>query len=507
MTDQNLTGQTAATQPEPMPAPESNVDPAVNTPPKEKPKREYTVRDRILLAIALLIGFLWDRFVPSDYPLPLAGVFWLCYLVIFYILFWDRVRRNKAAWYVAGLAALLCVWNFLFDFRGEYGILTFPVIPCVMMAHAVFATGGYKLKEVGKIAVDWICGWFVKPFTAVPVFFGAFGSIVGSGKRSTLKRVLAGVGIALLIILTVLLPLLSGADMVFGYYLRQLSLNFSIGSFLFHFILVFGATMFFYSFLWNLGERKTIKFIDAGFKPVQLDRLVCGIVLGAVLAVYALFCAIQFVYLFAGAGLPDGLTYSEYAREGFWQLVVVAGINLALFGIFLQYTAKARWFSAMLAGLLAETAMLLVSAIRRLWLYVDAYGLTWLRLISAWFIVFLAVVLVLCAIRMVKEKLPLIAVCAMILLGWYTLLGYANPDALIVRYNLASAGDRNAWVRENIYELSFMSDNAMIVLLQSDISDVDLTEIASMHFSGDMNLSSWRAVKLAEEHGVRFWTP
>lgn len=497
MTDQDLTDQTIPTPIATEPAPVHDM------PPKQKPKREYTAKDRILLPIALLVGFLWDRLVPSDYPQAFAGIFWICYLVIFYILFWDRVKQNKVAWYVAGLSVLLCAWNFVFDYDSEYGTLTFPVIPCVLMAHAVFVSYGYKLKEVGWLAVEWICGWIIKPFTATHVFFGAFGSIVGSGKNSTLKRVLVGVGIAALIILTLVLPLLSSADMVFGYFLKQITLDFDIGSFIFHLFIVVVATMFFYSFLWNLGNGKTAKPQDTNFKPARFDLLICGIVLGAVLAVYALFCAIQFVYLFAGAGLPNGLTYSEYAREGFWQLVVVAGINLALFGIFLQYTKKTRWFSVMLAGLLAETALLLVSAIRRLWLYVDAYGLTWLRLFSAWFIVFLAVVLVLCAVRMVKEKLPLIAVCAMLLLGWYTLLGYANPDALIVRYNLAATENRDEWVRENSYELSQMSDDAKIVLLQSNLSDNVIADVIK-YLDDKPNLSSKQAIKLASERGLSF---
>jgi uncharacterized membrane protein YczE len=78
---------------------------------------------------------------------------------------------------------------------------------------------------------------------------------------------------------------------------------------------------------------------------------------------------------------------------------------------------------------------MLVSGFIRLGLYIDAYGLTWLRLISGWFIIYLAAAVVLCAVRMLKEKLPLIMICAMLLLGWYVVLGYANPDGLIARYN------------------------------------------------------------------------
>lgn len=55
--------------------------------------------------------------------------------------------------------------------------------------------------------------------------------------------------------------------------------------------------------------------------------------------VYALFCAVQVRFLFAGLltdgsiALPDGLTYSEYARSGFFQLLAVTAINVTLFGL------------------------------------------------------------------------------------------------------------------------------------------------------------------------------
>ena len=45
-----------------------------------------------------------------------------------------------------------------------------------------------------------------------------------------------------------------------------------------------------------------------------------------------MFCGIQIAVLFAGdvSALPEGMTYAEYAREGFFQLLLVSGINVAV---------------------------------------------------------------------------------------------------------------------------------------------------------------------------------
>lgn len=290
---------------------------------------------------------------------------------------------------------------------------------------------------------------------------GAAGSMGYGGKKTLIKKVLLGIALVLPLLL-VLLPLLSSADMVFGYYLDHIFQDFQFSAFLFHLVASLAGGVLLYSFLWNIGYGKA-KPIQR--KALQIDTLVACIVLGSVLALYTLFCAVQFTYLFAGAGLPEGMTYSEYAREGFAQIIVICGINLLLFGVFLQYGAGNRVVTALLVTLLGLSCVMLVSSFVRLRLYILTYGMTWLRLLSAWFIVYLAAVLALCAVRLLKEQLPLIGVSALLLLGWYTALGYANPDALIMRYNLQANDYSASWIADNRSYIAGMSDDAMLALL------------------------------------------
>ena len=104
--------------------------------------------------------------------------------------------------------------------------------------------------------------------------------------------------------------------------------------------------------------------------------------------VYALFCAVQVRFLFAGLltdgsiALPDGLTYSEYARSGFFQRLAVTTINVTLFGLVITLAPRTRMLNITLVALLALTAIILTSAALRLGLYINAYGLTWLRSLS-----------------------------------------------------------------------------------------------------------------------------
>lgn len=417
--------------------------PAEPAAPISREKRKISPLEQLLLPIALVIGILYDRLVFAPltddwyYFGALSGIFWLCYLVAFYAFFWKKIAKNRILWYIAGCSAALCLWNlvnlYVFgEWNSEFETLTILVIPCVLMAHTQFAAGNYKLKDAGKIALAWLRGWVIKPFTGLPALFEVTESLVSGGKSSTAKKAALGVGIALPLF-CIILPLLAGADKVFGFYLKQMVGDFYIGSFIAHSFVAILAFGLFYSFLWNVGFGPKNK--PAEKSASRLDPIVSCIVLGSVSLLYVLFCAVQFTYLFAGAGLPDGMTYSEYAREGFAQTVTVCALNLFIFGVFLQFGTRNKAVTGFLSALLGLTGIMLFSGFMRLWLYIDAYGLTWLRLLSAWFIIYLAVVIVLCAVRMLREKLPAIALCALILLGWYTVLGYANPDALVTRYN------------------------------------------------------------------------
>lgn len=475
---------------------EETAPPLTGEMPRQKSVRSYTPAERVLLPIALLVAVLFDRTMAAGwgdtYHISFfSAIFWLSFLVVYYACYWKKLKSNRSLWLVGGLTALLCIWNFLFDYRSAYGSVTFLVIPAVLMAHTQFLSGGYKLKEVGRIAIAWLLGWLIKPFSGIGVFFGAAGTLFIGEKKTLFRNILVAVCITLPLML-VLIPLLGSADMVFAYYMKQILWNFSVPALIGHLFLIAIALLLFYSFLWNIGQQDTIAGRGALIqKEFQIDNLISCIVLGSVTLLYLLFCFVQFTYLFAGAGLPGGMTYSEYAREGFAQMIVICAINLLIFGVFVQYGKRHRAVMILLYALLALTAVMLVSSFLRLALYIDTYGLTWLRLLSGWFILYLAVVLILCGVRVIKQTIPLIAVCAFLLLGWYVVLGFANPDAAIVRYNLRTSSDNHVlWVESNRSYVGQLSDNALLALRDEGVPEELIEGIAAAYKGKGYSLSS-----------------
>ncbi|MFC1414171.1 DUF4153 domain-containing protein [Streptacidiphilus sp. N1-12] len=162
-------------------------------------------------------------------------------------------------------------------------------------------------------------------------------------------------------------------------------------------------------------------------------------------ALFAAFIAVQLAVLFGGYSAvlrSTGLTYAEYARQGFWQLLTVTVLTLVVLALALRWAPRSAPRDPLLVrvtlGVLCLLALVVVaSALRRMDLYVGAYGLTRLRVSVAGTELWLGVVLVLLMaaglVRRGGRWLPR-AVVASAVLGVLVFAGI-NPDGLIAAQN------------------------------------------------------------------------
>lgn len=169
-------------------------------------------------------------------------------------------------------------------------------------------------------------------------------------------------------------------------------------------------------------------------------------------ALFLAFLAVQLRYLFGGAGLIEvtpGLTYAEYARRGFFELVATAAlvVPIILLADWAAAADRIRARSVLRATTLVLVVLLLgviASAAYRMRLYQTAYGLTELRLYVSVFIVWLTVLLgwlVLTVLRGRRERFAFGGIVAG--LACIAGLHLLNPHALIARVNIdrAAAGE------------------------------------------------------------------
>ena len=184
----------------------------------------------------------------------------------------------------------------------------------------------------------------------------------------------------------------------------------------------------------------------ADAQALSLGIVPVGTALGLVNLLFLVFVVIQLRYFFGGAELVQSatdLTYAEYARRGFFELVAASGLVLPfllgaerlLRDASREHQRTLRQLSGLLLALLG---VVMASALQRMRLYVAEFGLSETRLYATAFMIYLAGAFAWFAVTVLRGHWRRFAFGALVqgfaVLGGLHLL---NPDALIVRTNLA----------------------------------------------------------------------
>ena len=214
------------------------------------------------------------------------------------------------------------------------------------------------------------------------------------------------------------------------------------------------------------------------------------------------YIAIQSSYFFGGDKLilgDSGVTYSSYARKGFWDLLWVAFLALpflyfANWLLRFESEQKKRLFTLMAATMLGLILILEASAAHRMMIYVQAYNFTLHRLFSSWFMLFIVVALVLFTYHVLykQNKNFLYAVC-ITALCFISGLNIINPDRFVASYNLEWNTDNKL---PDLYYISRLSIDAYPVVIKH-YDSFDPQSEDTQHLLTRME----RDIKKYKEHG------
>ncbi len=198
------------------------------------------------------------------------------------------------------------------------------------------------------------------------------------------------------------------------------------------------------------------------------------IVLGSIVGVVGLFVALQLAYLFGGLDTQAdfGMTYSDYARRGYFELVAAAALAAGVLVVLeYQVTSRPRAYVAAAIALVGMTLVVLASAVLRLKLYQDAYGWTELRLYVAVSIGAMAAALATLAAFIATDRTRWLGhVMALIALVSLVSLNLIAPAAFVAERNIQRIIDpslvpRDGEVALDAAYLDVLSDDAVPVLV------------------------------------------
>ncbi|MGW2152453.1 DUF4153 domain-containing protein [Nonomuraea sp. NPDC001699] len=364
---------------------------------------------------------------------------------------------------VLGAAALPAVLRRMTPWTLAFGVTAYWLISMAavrdadwLVAILLVAGAGLGALAVSGAGAGWlgvIRGGVSVVLALGPVPWFLAGPIRKLTARRRIMPVLAGLGITVVLVLVFGL-LFASADAVFAAYVERLTSTPAWADSVPSRIFVFGFVAVLLAATVLVALRPVIDPVGPAHK-FGVSRSVWLVPLVSVNLLFSAFVAVQIRALFGGADWvlrTAGLTYAEYARQGFFQLVVVSVFVLgivAVAGGLLRTERGERWLLAVVLGVLCGlTMVVLASALHRMNLYTDAYGLSRLRIsvqATVWWLgALFALVLLAGAVRLAGRGsgwLPRTVVLVTGLgLGVFSLV---NPDLQVAQTQVEVRGVTN----------------------------------------------------------------
>lgn len=490
--------------------------PGDNQPPSSN---QNTARPLPILAVSLALGLLFDYLLYGKLP----GAGFLLYVVAIVVGALMVARSSQqpvpraAYWFLAlavGFAAMVAV-------RASFELTFMNVaLALFLLLLAVKELQGEDVRRFimeRYLSLSWLPMYFLGN---IGLFFSEwYRRRSGTTPAGMGSKVVRGTLMALPV-LAVFVLLFSSADLVFRKYVTELiNINISPETLVRSFLVVF-VTLGFGGAGWYMftKARKAEQQSDDA-KRTNLGSTEVRILLGSVNVLFLLFIIVQLVYLFGGQQniTSQDFTFAEYARRGFFELIVVAVISWLVVWMLdrtltssdatVQRTAK---FLSL--ALIVQVFLIMTSAFMRLVLYEQAYGFTTLRFYSHVFTVWLAVVFVLLLYKLFisrrEDRLAFsILVSALMFAGAVNVF---NPDAFIAKQNIdryATTGKVDAFYLD---QLSADAVPGMLPLLET--KDVEVAKIAANRFFWKLDRfertsATWQSFNIGRRSALKLLRP
>lgn len=373
----------------------------------------------IFTAVLLMAVFLFGKYQKISFQKS----WWLIILIGFFALM-PSIRESDFLTFLNVCAAL--------------GLL-------MLLAHQLAGTPAFVMK-----IIDYFALVFVVPFRmliraiATLLMIGQVHSSVKN--REIWLRIIKGVVMALPILI-ILGLLFSMADLAFSEFVNNIitiDISEHTAQYVALLIFAFVAGLSFLSYIYF--PKQTIQTLPEKTDDVVRSnkRIEVIVFLGLISALFLVFIIFQITYLFGGENniINAGFTYAEYARRGFWELLAVAMLSLLVLLASEKYAGaeskKDNHFTIPALILIAEVVIVIISAFKRLSLYIDTYGMTELRFYVAGFIILLLALFILLGVKFIKSKQEnffafgtLISVIAFLVI-----VNAINPDSFIIKSNI-----------------------------------------------------------------------
>ncbi len=320
------------------------------------------------------------------------------------------------------------------------------------------------------------------------IIFGMFGKLpksiasllaAKSQRKTSFGKALLGILLAIPVLMIVI-PLLISSDVAFAGFITSFFENISLTIFKVIVGLIITPFVIAYCFALKNSEKK--EYTPSKFSGI--DNTIVISFLSVISICYLAYLFSQLAYFFSAfkGFLPEGYEFnvSTYARRGFFEMSAIAAINfLIIFGALLLSIKKNKKMcmpSRLICLFISVfTLIIITTAISKMVLYIQGFGMTRLRITTSAFMVFLGIVFLSVILRLFIAKVKVLRV-ALVTAGTVLLiLGAVNVDHVVAAYNY-HAYKNNVLETIDVKTIYNLGDEGMpyLVKLLEEDDDIDV---------------------------------
>ncbi len=397
---------------------------------------------------------------------------------IIYMMKTNRVIKNKYGLLFIIPIIILSLTYFIYDNTFKYlNILVIPVLYLLMFIFTIKPT-----KTFGDTIVEFL-NILVKPINSIGVFTREELKLIPKYNKQMKKekkdyRLLKSLLIVIPVVVVVLM-LLSSADSIFA---SIFNFNLNIPNLdevlirLFRFVLLFfvlGSTIYFITK--EYLKEKRIKNKSKERDPYTINMLL--IVLNII---YIIFDIIQINSLLLHR-VATSFNYAEYARSGFFQLMIISFINISiiLFSKKCKEETKTKVLSIVMVVL---TLVIIYSSYYRMSLYEIAYGYTVLRLGVYAILLTEAILMLPTLYYIINKNLNILNYYLIITVAMYTVINCFSVDRIIANNNI------NRYIKTGQIDIDYLENynydnlNQLRDLYNKVVVDSEISSLQKSNF-------------------------
>lgn len=349
--------------------------------------------------------------------------------------------KNKKALLISIPIIVLSSTYFIFDNLTFY-LINIVLIPILYLIMIIWAISDFQIKSIIYKIILMIFEPLNYIGDVIKTVLKEFNpkeknEQIGEKKeKNNIFKAVCFTGIIALIVIGLLCSADNEFAKIFSTIFKDINI-FNVSELTGRIIIIIIAFFYFAGFFMNMLDKENgLKEFEKDEKAEKKESYTIRMMITVLNLVYLVFCFTQIKVLFT----EQNIKYSEFARKGFFQLMIVSLINIVMIlkanDKNLKETEKQeKYKKTMCIVMVIFTLIIIISAFARMTLYQQNYGYTRLRILVDYTLITEIILLIPTIIYILKNKIDLIKTYFVIIITMYCLVNFINIDKIIMKNN------------------------------------------------------------------------